>query len=62
MWPSQVSVQGPSTEHRGNLIPLTKNTEGIRVQEKGRKAKSSMKKDKDNWPRGPKVSSCLHLG
>lgn len=24
--------------------------------------KSSLKKDKGNWPKGPKVSFCLHLG
>lgn len=61
--PSHVSVQGPWNQHRGNLIPLTKKnkkTEGLKEREKGRKEKSRQKKDKGNWPRGAKVSSCLH--
>lgn len=39
MWPSHVSVQGPWTQHRGNLIPQTKKRnrrkEGVREKKKG---------------------------
>lgn len=37
-WPSHVSVRGPWTQHRGNLIPLTKKNrgnEGVRERKKG---------------------------
>lgn len=58
-WPSHVFRDpGPNTE--AILYHWQKKREGGR--EKGRKDKSSPKKDKGNWPMGPKVSSCLYLG
>lgn len=69
MWP--FSKRGPPMCLFGGPRPntmvyttdkKTTTTEGMREREKGRKDKSSLKKDKGNWPKGPKVSSCLHLG
>lgn len=57
-----VCFQGPSDPGQ-KLIPLTKKKKKQIEWGKRRKRrdKSSLKKDKSNWPKGSKGSSCLHL-
>lgn len=61
MWPSHVSVQGPETQHRGLYIYKTNSIENKGAIDR-KKDKLSLKKDKGNLPKGPKVSSCPSLG
>lgn len=60
--PPMCLFRGPRPD-KVYITDKNNKTEGTREQKKGkRRINQDKKKDKGNWKKGPKVSSCLNLG